>query len=81
MSTEAVVFCVCLPVLRGRVVCADRLATTSRKMAPTPKSREIGVYLIMIARDCIRERVRFESSDSKVSTDSHSDAGTAAKFA
>ena len=57
-------FCVCLPVRRGRVLWPANTGVASNKTARTPRNCRIRVDLIMMASDCIRERVRFESSDS-----------------
>jgi hypothetical protein len=75
-SALAVVFCVvCLPVLRGLVVWAESVDAVSKKIAATLRIVRIRVDLFMIAADCIRERVRFESSDPGFPTDKCSDAG------
>ena len=76
-----VVFCVCLPVRRGRVLWPVNTGAASNKTATTPRNCRIRVDLIMMASDCIRETVRFESSDSRFSRDNPSDAEIAGRFA
>jgi len=76
-----VVFCVCLPVRRGRVVWPAKTGVASNKTARTPRNCRKRVDLIMMASDCIRERVRFESSDYGFTRDNSSDAEIAARFA
>ena len=58
-----VVFCVCFPVLRGLVVCAETAIAVRRKSALMLGNSRIKVELLMMEDDCIRERVWFESSD------------------
>jgi hypothetical protein len=59
----------------GLVVCADRVDAVNTRVVATLKKFRIRVDLLMMAHDCIRERVRFESLDSGFPTDKCSDAG------
>ena len=65
-SAEAVVFVdvVCLPVRLGLVVWADKFSAVRETIAATLRKARIKVDLLIVVQDCIRERVRFESSDS-----------------
>ena len=80
-SVVVVVFCDCFPVLRGRVVCAVRLAAVRRRMALIPRNVRKRVDLLMMARDCIRERLRLKAQTNRFPRDNSSDAGNSFRFA